>query len=95
MDEFAKQEVFNLESYIEDTRHLLELVQTENTLGPQPKEAIPVTMDISGMYNNIPWDEGMQAFQETMDRREVKPVPTSFLMTLLSLVLSCNMFVFN
>ena len=95
VDEFAKKEVPKLESYIEDSRDLLQLIEEVNELGPQPHGAIPVTMDISGMYTNIPWDQGILAFQEAMDARDDTTVPTAFLITLLMLVLSCNVFTFN
>ena len=54
-----------------------------------------MTMDISGMYTNIPWDQGILAFEEAMDARDDTTVPTSFFSTLLMLVLSCNVFTFN
>ena len=89
VDEFSKDEVRKLESWLEDTRHVLHLLTEENSLGPQPPNSIPVTLDISGMYSNVPWDEGMTAFQEAMDRRDSQKVPTSFLLSLVMLVLSC------
>ena len=95
IDEFAKREVPKLDSFIEDSRDLLHLVEGVNEQGPQPHGAIPVTMDISGMYTNIPWDQGILAFEEAMDARDDTTVPTSFLITLLMLVLSCNVFTFN
>ena len=66
-----------------------------NKNGSQTPGTISVTIDISGMYTNIPWDEGMQAFKEAMDKRADKRVPSTFLLTLLMLVLSCNVFTFN
>ena len=49
VDEFAKAEVPKLESYIEDSRDLLHLVESINKKGSQPEGTIPVTMDINGM----------------------------------------------
>ena len=95
VDEFAKHEVPKLPSYIEDSRHLLAQIEEINKDGPQPAETIPVTMDISGMYTNIPWDQGMLAFEEAMNKRENQDVPTNFLISLLTLLLSCNLFTFN
>ena len=37
----------------------------------------------------------MKAVEEAMDRRDNQGVPTSFLLTLVMLVLSCNFFVFD
>ena len=58
VDEYAKGEVKKLESWLEDTRHLLSSISEENDAGPQPHGTIPVTLDISGMYTNVPWQEG-------------------------------------
>ena len=78
MDEFAKVEVPKLESYIEDSCDLLHLVESMNNKGSQPDGTIPVTMDINGMYTNIPWDQGISAFKEAMDKRNDLRVPTFF-----------------
>ena len=61
VDEFAKEEVKHLDSWLEDTRHLLQILTEENTSGPQPTSSIPVTLDISGMYSNVPWDDAIKA----------------------------------
>ena len=74
---------------------LLHLVNEENKRGPQPAGTIPVTLDISGMYTNVPWEEGMRAFEEAMNEREDQKVPTYFLVKLLKLVLSSNIFIFD
>ena len=47
------------------------------------------------MYTNIPWQEGTDAFKEAMEQRVCKAVPTVFLITLIHLVLSCNLFTFD
>ena len=67
----------------------------ENRAGPQPEGTIPVTLDVSAMYSNVPWQEGMDAFEEALNRRDNQDVPTSFLMKLVWIVLTCNLFVFN
>ena len=66
VDEFAKGEVKKLDSWLEDTRHLLQIVTEENSAGPRPQGSIPVTLDIYGMYSNLPWDDGMKAFEEQL-----------------------------
>ena len=78
-----------------NTRHVLQDIAEENFKGPEPPGSIPVTLDISGMYSNVPWTEGLVAFEEAMNTREEQHVPTDFLMRLLMLVLSCNVFVFD
>ena len=80
---------------MEDTRHLLQIVSEENDAGPQPPGTIRVTLDISGMYSNVPGTDGMTAFEEAMDKRDKQNIPTTFLLSLVMLVLSCNLFVFD
>ena len=94
VDEQAKAEVHKLPSYVEDTRHLLQIFQETNETKRQPAHAIPVVMDITNMYGNIPWEDGNIAFQEAMDQREDLSIPTSFIMKVLSVVLSRNVFEF-
>jgi hypothetical protein len=95
VDEHAKSEVKKLESFIEDTRDHLHIISEENARGPQPAGSIPVTLDISGMYTNVPWGEGQEAFKEALDNRDNQSVPTDFLIQLVMLVLCCNVFVFD
>ena len=47
------------------------------------------------MYTNVPWQEGLDSFKESMDKRSDQSVPTSFLLHLLMLVLACNVFIFD
>ena len=97
VDTHARAEVRKLESYVEDTPDLLRQFELENSIGPQPPGSFPVTIDISNMYGNIPTDGpegGLEAFKKAMDKREDKFVPTTFLVSLLALVLKGNIFEF-
>ena len=67
VDEAAKEVVTRLPTYLEDTRHLLQLITEENAKGPQPPGTIPVTVDIVGMYTNVLLDEGIRAFCSMME----------------------------
>ena len=95
VDEVAKSEVPRLPTYLEDTRHLLQLIQEENARGPQPPGTIPVTLDIVGMYNNVPVDEGLRAFSKLMDDRLDQTIPTTFLLKLMKFVAESSVFVFD
>jgi len=95
VDMLSKKEVPKLPSYLEDTRHLLAIIEETNAKSTQPAGAIPVVMDITNMYGNIPWDEGLIAFEEAIADRENTDIPTDFIMEVLKLVLSCNVFEFN
>ena len=95
VDEVAKSEVPRLPTYLEDTRHLLQLIQEEIAKGPQPAGTVPVTLDIVGMYNNVPVDEGLCAFAKLMEKRVDKTIPTSFLVRLMKFVAESSVFVFD
>ena len=95
VDEGAKGEVPRLPTYLEDTRHLLQLIQEENENGPQPPGTIPVTLDIVAMYNNVPVDEGLRSFAKLMDKRMDQTIPTSFLVRLMKFVAESSVFVFD
>ena len=98
LDMCVKDEVRKIESFIEDTPHLLRVFQQENLRGPQPDGAFPVTVDVKALYTNIPLegeDGGLRAFAHALDNRADQRIPTSFLMKLLKLVLQGNYFEFN
>ena len=52
-------------------------------------------MDISGAFTNIPQDEGAQAVGEALNERDVKSVPTGFIVGILELIQENNIFEFN
>ena len=53
-----------------------------------------MTIEIIGLFTNIPQEEGAQATQEALDERETKIVPTKFIVRLLELIQSNNIFQF-
>ena len=98
LDMCVKDEVRKIESFIEDTPHLLRELQQEKLRGPQPPGAFPVTIDVTALYTNIPTrgdDGGLRAFANACDNRTDQRIPTSFLVKLLTLVLESNFFEFN
>jgi hypothetical protein len=95
VDEHAKGEVTRLPTYLEDTRHLLQIIQEENERGPQPPGTVPVTADVVGMYTNVPIEEGLMVFQRLMDDREDKTVPTSFLVKIMRFIANSSVFIFD
>ena len=64
-------------------------------MGELPEEAHLVTMDVNALYANIPNDEGLQALKEAIDKKQHKVVATTVIVTLMSLILTLNNFVFN
>ena len=98
IDLCIKEQVRKIPSFIEDSPDMLRLIQKENEKGPQDMSAFPVTVDVCGLYTNIPGDGedgGLQAFEKALNDRSDKSIPTIFLMTLLSMVLGGNYFEFN
>jgi hypothetical protein len=95
VDWHSKDLVEGLDSYVRDTPHMLRILEEENTKGPLPPNSIPVTLDVTALYTNIPVDDGLNVFEKFLNIRQDKSVSTSFLMTLLKYVLTCNIFIFN
>ena len=93
----TKKEMTKIKSYVEDTPHMLRIFQEENEKGPLPEGSFPVSIDVKALYSNIPHDGedgGMKAFEEMLEKREDKSIPTAFLMTLLAFVMKGNFFQF-
>ena len=98
VDLCIKEEVRKIPSFIEDTPDMLREFQKENAKGPQPRGTFPVTVDVVGLYTNIPAngeDGGIQAFEKCLNNRSDQSIPTAFLVILLRLVLEGNFFEFN
>ena len=82
-------------SFIEDTPDLLRKFAEINERENLPSDAKPYSIDIKSFYTNIPLDEGINAFKETLDEVKDKAIPTDYLIKLLKLVMECNIFKFN
>ena len=55
----------------------------------------PVTMDVTNLYGSIPHTDGVRSFKNAMETRLDKSVPTNFLISLLWLILTYNIFEFD
>ena len=66
-----------------------------NTGEPLPTNTIIATIDVVGLYTNIPVEEGLDAVKEALEERNDKNVSTEFIIRLLELVLKNNLFQFN
>ena len=95
VDHFLNPTTFKIRSHVKDTTHFLKLI---NEIGVLPQGALLVTLDVVGLYPNIPTEDGLKAAQDALNksRRDpsVKPSNKS-LLKLLKLVLKRNNFVFN
>ena len=97
VDTHARSQVLKMKSYVEDTPHLLRLLESMNEQGPQTEGTFPVSIDVSNMYGNIPTEGpegGLAAFERAMNKREDKSIPTVFLVALMSIILRGNIFEF-
>ena len=82
----------SLKSYVRDTTDFINKI---STTGELPEEAHLVTMDVKALYTNILNNEGLQALKEAMDKKQHKSVATTVIVTLMSLILTLNNFIFN
>ena len=101
VDYYSKHLVKDLNSYVQDSPDFLRIIESENDIGPQLKNAFPVTVDVTSLYTSIPANGvngGIQAFRGFLNTRspeEKITMPTDYLMECLELVLNGNIFTFN
>ena len=62
---------------------------------PFPSDTLLVSMDVTFLYTNIAYQEGIQACEEVWEERKVMDRPTQTLVKLLTLILKCNNSEFN
>ena len=73
-----------VESYIKDTNHFFRKLKE---LGSLQKNAILYTIDVAGLYPNIPHKEGLASTRKRLNNRENKEVTTDTLVKLVDIVL--------
>jgi peptide-methionine (R)-S-oxide reductase len=95
LDHHAKPLVETLPAYLQDTPDFLRHLEAVNQRGPLPESTILVTIDVCALYTNIPKEDGMSAMEEALNTRQDQKVPTSFLLELLEIALSSNIFEFD
>ena len=79
-------------SFIKDTNHFLRKIKS---LGQLPEGAIVCTIDVVGLYPNIPHEEGLASLRRFLNTRTEKRVTTETLVELAEIVLKNNIFQFN
>ena len=60
-----------------------------------PDNALLVTADVVELYPNIPYQAGLIAFKEALDKRHLKKIPTDDMIKMAEFVLSNNFFEFT
>ena len=76
VDAHAKELVKELPSYIQDTPDLLRHLEELNK-NQIPDGAFPVSIDVTGLYSNIPHQEGLNCLEEALNTREDKSIDGS------------------
>jgi hypothetical protein len=94
VDYHAKDLVPLIPSYLQDTPDLLRQFETLNEKD-LPKGSFPVSIDVVGLYTNIPTEEGIEAMRKTLETRKDKSINTNTIIELLEHVLKLNIFEFN
>ena len=70
--------MLNTPSYLQDTPDLLRQIEKMNET-PLPAGAFAVSIDVVGLYQNIPHEEGINYFGEALNTRKDQTIPTDFL----------------
>ena len=89
IDHHLKPIMQNGLSYIRDSQHFLEKIKT---IGSVTENAILVTAYVVGLYPNIPHQAGLKALNKSLERRDIKKIPTEDLVRMAEFVLNNNIF---
>ena len=81
-----------VKSYIKDTNDFLKKLRSLTNL---PNDIILYSVDVVGLYPNIPHDEDLSAAQKRLELKREKKVGTSKLVELAEVVLKNNVFTFG
>ena len=82
-------------AFLQDTPDFLRMIEKINQGPPLDPNTLLVTLDIQGLYTNIPQNEGIECLQEELDLRKDQNVPSGFLIRLMEIILKYNLFEFN
>ena len=96
VDHWLVDIVKSLPSYVKDTTHMLKTIEEWNHDGPFP-DAHLVTLDVVGLYTNIPHKEIEEAIASYLETGQMngKIPPLSTIMEIVNFVLSNNFFSFE
>jgi len=81
-----------VKSFIKDTNDFLKKLSNLSSL---PDDVILCTVDVVGLYPNIPHEDGLKALKRALDSREDQTVSTNSLLELTRCVLENNVFEHN
>ena len=92
LDHHLQPLVQRVKSYIKDTNHFLNKIKE---IGKLPEGAILCTMDVVGLYRNIPHGEGLASLYKSLETRENKQILSYTSAELAKIVLKNNIFEFE
>ena len=75
VENFIKEISTKHKSYFQDTPHFLRIIEKLNQGKMLPTNAMIVTSDLIGAYQNIPQEDGLSSLHEALEERECKEVP--------------------
>ena len=83
------------QSYLQDTPDFLREIEKINAGPKLPDNSLLVSMDVIGLYDNIPNYEGIESLGEALEERKDPKVPTWFIQRMMEVVLKLNLFKFH
>ena len=81
-----------MKSYIKDTNHFLNKLKS---LGKLSQGAILCTIEVVGLYPNIPHSEGLNSLRRFLELRDSKQISSDILIEHAEIVLKNNFFEFD
>ena len=92
LDHYLQPLAQAVKSYVKDTNEFLKKLRS---LPKLPDDIILCTMDVVGLYPNIPHEEGLSALRKRLETRKEKYVSTDAIIELAEVVLKNNIFTFG
>ena len=90
IEHFIKDPGTTHATYLKDTLDFLQYMIAVNRLGELPKYALLLTMDVVGLFTNIPEKDGIIAVREALEETRNNEVNTELIVRLLPLILQNN-----
>ena len=81
-----------MKSYIKDTNHFLSKLKSIRKL---PQGVILCTIDVVGLYPNIPLSECLNSLRRSLELKDNKQISSGTLIELAEIVLKNNLFEFD
>ena len=95
VEHFIKEAGTTHQTYLKDTPDFFRFIEEINKTGNISEKSMLLTMDVIGLFTNIPKEDGINAVTEALEEKEVKEINTQFLVRLLRLILENNIMEFN